>query len=173
MNTRLFVISMVGAVLIGHSSLAEEYSDDEMYEDAPVGQDAGLLDRDNWGEDEIADAGKSYVILYNRKDFKGYSRKIFLRDGSRIDLHRCSRLHDNVRSMKISAPSHASVVLLEKALATYANQKMAVWWGKGTHREWEVNKRDLNGYKMFRQTSALKFLFDGYWWSSKVQYITC
>ena len=75
--------------------------------------------------------------------------------------------------MKIFGDRHVTVTLLEKALVTYANQKMAVWWTYGSSEERLVNKRDLNGYKMYRQASAMRFYFDGFRWGNNVQYIAC
>jgi hypothetical protein len=167
---KLFAAFVLASLCWSGTTLGQEYSEDpEDYLPA----EEGLLDRSGISEEALRVGDQAHVILYNRPNFEGYSRQVWLRDGSRIDLHRCPRLHDNVRSMILVAPSHAAVVLLEKALVTYANQKHAVWWGKGLNLRWEINKRDLEGQMIFRQASALKFLYDGYWWSNQIQYIEC
>lgn len=150
---------------------AQEYPDDTEEFDEP-------LTTEVMGESELGEADKeaiadTYVILYNRKNFQGFSRRVNLSDGPRIDLHRCNKLHDNVRSMKIFGDRHVSVELLEKALVTYANQKHAVFFTYGRTQGRDVNKRELVYLKMFRQTSALKILYDGYLLNSTVQYVEC
>jgi hypothetical protein len=167
----IFALGLFAVIsMLSLNVVAQEYSDDE--EDFEPVQ-AEVIDRSQLSKEAIADGDTAYVILYNRKHFKGFSRQIWLRDGSQIALHRCRRLHDNVRSIKLVAPRHAAIVLLEKALITYANQKEAVWWGWGLNQKREIDKRDLTHKKMFRQASALRFLYDGYYWSNEVQYVTC
>ena len=165
------LVAALMVVSFAVSGNAQEYPDDSEEFDEPLMSE--VIEESEFSESNMDAIANTYVILYNRKNFGGFARRVNLRDGARIDLHRCNKLHDNVRSLKIFGDRNVSVELLEKALITYANQKHAVFFTYGRTQGREVNKRELVYLKMFRQTSALKILYDGFLLNTDVQYVEC
>ena len=114
------------------------------------------------------------ITIYRDDGFSGRAKKIYLRDGARIDLKmKCPGLHDKISSFKLNAPIDTSVTVYQRRSCNGCKTYSGTFWGSGIGRERSVDKRTLQYLGVHDNITRIHFKVNGYFPNNQFQNPTC
>lgn len=112
------------------------------------------------------------IQVFRNDGYKGYSKTFYASEGSRIDLKpSCSRLNNDISSIKIFGPRGTSATVYDKSLCYRCSTHSGTFWAYNGMSG--VDRRILRYLGVHDRITRIYLRFDGYLLNNKVNTPSC